>query len=31
MINLRRLVELNSGDEKLLERELAEVLKIDAI
>jgi hypothetical protein len=30
MINLRRLVELNSGDEKLLERELAEVLKIDA-
>ena len=30
MINLRRLVELNTGDEKLLERELAEVLKIDA-
>ena len=28
MINLRRLVELNLGDEKLLERELAEVLKI---
>lgn len=27
MINLRRLVELNMGDEKLLERELAEVLK----
>jgi hypothetical protein len=30
MINLRRLVELNMGDEKLLERELAEVLKVDA-
>jgi hypothetical protein len=30
MINLRRLVELNMGDEALLERELAEVLKIDA-
>ena len=29
MTNLRRLVELNMGDEKLLERELAEVLKID--
>ena len=29
MINLRRLVELNTGDEKLLERELAEVLKIE--
>ena len=28
MINLRRLVELNLGDEKLLERELVEVLKI---
>ena len=28
MINLRRLVELNTGDEKLLERELAEVLKL---
>ncbi len=31
MINLRRLVELNMGDEKLLERELAEVLKVDAV
>ena len=31
MINLRRLVELNMVDEKLLERELAEVIKIDAI
>jgi hypothetical protein len=30
MINLRRLVELNMGDEKLLERELAEMLKIVA-
>jgi len=30
MTNLRRLVELNMGDEKLLGRELAEVLKIDA-
>ena len=28
MINLRRLMELNMGDEKLLERELAEMLKI---
>ena len=28
MINLRRLVELNMGDENLLERELAEMLKI---
>jgi len=28
MINLRRLVELNLGDENLLERELAEVLKV---
>ncbi len=27
MTNLKRLVELNTGDEKLLERELAEVLK----
>lgn len=27
MTNLRRLVELNMGDAKLLERELAEVLK----
>jgi hypothetical protein len=31
MINLRRLVELNMGDEKLLERELADVLKVDAV
>jgi len=30
MTNLRRLVELNTGDAELLERELAEVLKIDA-
>lgn len=30
MINLRRLVELNMGDAALLERELAEVLNIDA-
>lgn len=30
MSNLRRLVELNAGDGTLLERELAEVLKIDA-
>ncbi len=30
MTSLRRLVELNMGDEKLLERELAEMLKIDA-
>ena len=29
MINLRRLVELNLGDELLLERELAEVLHIE--
>jgi len=29
MTNLRRLVELNVGDEKLLERELAEMLKVD--
>jgi hypothetical protein len=28
MINLRRLIELNMGDEKLLERELVEILKI---
>lgn len=28
MTNLRRLVELNMGDEKLLERELAEMLKV---
>lgn len=28
MVNLRRLVELNMGDEALLERELAEVLKV---
>lgn len=28
MTNLRRLVELNTGDEKLLERELAEMLKV---
>ena len=31
MSNLRRLVELNTGDEKLLARELAEVLKVDAV
>jgi hypothetical protein len=30
MVNLRRLVELNTGDEELLERELAEMLKTDA-
>lgn len=30
MINLKRLVELNTGDEKLLERELGEILKIAA-
>lgn len=30
MTNLRRLVELNMGDEKLLERELAEMLKVNA-
>jgi len=30
MINLRRLVELNTGDEALLERELAEMLKLNA-
>ena len=30
MINLRRLVELNLGDERLLERELAEVLNIES-
>lgn len=30
MTNLRRLVELNTGDEKLLERELAEMLKVNA-
>jgi hypothetical protein len=30
MTNLRRLVELNMGDEKLLERELAEMLKVVA-
>lgn len=30
MTNLRRLVELNMGDEVLLERELAEMLKLDA-
>ena len=28
MSNLRRLIELNTGDAKLLERELAEVLKV---
>lgn len=28
MINLRRLIELNMGDEKLLERELGEMLKM---
>ncbi len=28
MTNLRRLVELNTGDEKLLEKELSEMLKI---
>lgn len=28
--NLRRLIELNQGDEKLMERELAEMLKIAA-
>jgi len=28
MTNLRRLVELNTGDSKLLERELVEVLKV---
>lgn len=31
MTNLRRLIELNTGDVKLLERELNEVLKIDAV
>ena len=31
MTNLRRLVELNTGDENLLGRELSEVLKIDAV
>ncbi|MDH4233887.1 MAG: PilZ domain-containing protein [Gallionella sp.] len=30
MTNLKRLVELNTGDEKLLERELGEMLKIAA-
>ena len=30
MTNLRRLMELNMGDEKLLGRELAEMLKINA-
>lgn len=30
MSNLRRLVELNTGDARQLERELAEMLKIDA-
>lgn len=30
MSNLRRLVELNTGDPALLERELAEVLKVTA-
>lgn len=29
MTNLRRLVELNTGDANLLEREFAELLKID--
>lgn len=28
MTSLRRLVELNTGDEKLLERELSEMLKV---
>lgn len=31
MINLRRLVELNTGDEKLLERELKEMLKLAVV
>ena len=30
MTNLRRLVELNLGDEQLLQRELAEVLKVNS-
>jgi len=30
MTNLRRLVELNTGDAKLLERELGELLKVNA-
>lgn len=30
MTNLRRLVELNTGDEKLLQRELGEMLKMAA-
>jgi hypothetical protein len=31
MTNLRRLVELNTGDEKLLEREFAELLKVNKV
>jgi len=31
MTNLRRLVELNMGDENLLGRELADMLKVNAI